>query len=496
MRLKNKFYARRSLFRKYMNVSVLIVFFSFLVLGTILTLAISTYWTAEKLNVLDSRAENVAKFIKEDVSINQPITADATRTLTLNNVKEIDKFLNFFASEVGGDIAITDVSGRTQIAVNAIDSKPKYSSTVEEKNNGQNSGNDENQNSGEEEFEEEYTDGRIPLDERIAPEVIQETIEQGQYFSKTTLGGIYQTERYVAARAITYNNDRDVMGVVIVTTDASDVSIFTDMVLKIFILSAIASLGVSILAIGLFSYNLVKPLKQMAQAAKQFAKGEFSIRVSETSNDEIGELAVAFNNMAESLATAEGTRRSFVANVSHELKTPMTTIAGFIDGILDGTIPPEKHQYYLHIVADEVKRLSRLVHSMLNLSRIDNGELKINYKKFDLLSVLVTIIITFEQEIDKRNIDVRGLDKISPKNIYGDKDLIHQVVYNLIENAVKFTNEGGFIEFNITENSIQTDFSVKNSGTGIKKSEIPLVFDKFYKTDNEIIIENVNVISH
>ncbi len=483
MRLKNKFYARRSLFRKYMNVSVLIVFFSFLVLGTILTLAISNYWTAEKLNVLDSRAENVAKFIKEDVSINQPITADATRTLTLNNVKEIDKFLNFFASEVGGDIAITDVSGRTQIAVNAIDSKPKYSSTVEEKNNGQNSGNDENQNSGEEEFEEEYTDGRIPLDERIAPEVIQETIEQGQYFSKTTLGGIYQTERYVAARAITYNNDRDVMGVVIVTTDASDVSIFTDMVLKIFILSAIASLGVSILAIGLFSYNLVKPLKQMAQAAKQFAKGEFSIRVSETSNDEIGELAVAFNNMAESLATAEGTRRSFVANVSHELKTPMTTIAGFIDGILDGTIPPEKHQYYLHIVADEVKRLSRLVHSMLNLSRIDNGELKINYKKFDLLSVLVTIIITFEQEIDKRNIDVRGLDKISPKNIYGDKDLIHQVVYNLIENAVKFTNEGGFIEFNITENSIQTDFSVKNSGTGIKKSEIPLVFDKFYKTD-------------
>ena len=97
--------------------------------------------------------------------------------------------------------------------------------------------------------------------------------------------------------------------------------------------------------------------------------------------------------------------------------------------------------------------------------------------------MLVTIIITFEQEIDKRNIDVRGLDKISPKNIYGDKDLIHQVVYNLIENAVKFTDEGGFIEFNITENSIQTDFSVKNSGTGIKKSEIPLVFDKFYKTD-------------
>ena len=161
----------------------------------------------------------------------------------------------------------------------------------------------------------------------------------------------------------------------------------------------------------------------------------------------------------------------------------MTTIGGFIDGILDGTIPPEKNDYYLHIVSDEVKRLSRLVRSMLDLSRLDNGELKLNYKNFDLLSTLVTILITFEQEIDKKNIQIRGLENISPKKINGDKDLIHQIVYNLIENAVKFTDEGGYIEFDISENSTRTDFLIKNSGTGIKKSEIPLVFDKFYKTD-------------
>ena len=128
----------------------------------------------------------------------------------------------------------------------------------------------------------------------------------------------------------------------------------------------------------------------MAQAAKQFAKGDFSVRVSETSNDEIGALAVSFNNMAESLSSAEVTRRSFIANVSHELKTPMTTIAGFIDGILDGTIPPEKNSYYLQIVSEEIKRLSRLVKSMLDLSRLDNGELKLNYKTFDLLSTLLS----------------------------------------------------------------------------------------------------------
>ena len=129
-------------------------------------------------------------------------------------------------------------------------------------------------------------------------------------------------------------------------------------------------------AVGLFSYKMVRPLREMAEAARCFGSGDFSRRVPVTSDDEIGELAVAFNNMAASLSSSEGTRRSFIANVSHELKTPMTTIAGFIDGILAGTIPPDKQNYYLKIVSDEVKRLSRLVKTMLDLSRIDNGELR------------------------------------------------------------------------------------------------------------------------
>ena len=228
---------------------------------------------------------------------------------------------------------------------------------------------------------------------------------------------------------------------------------------------------------------MVKPLRQMSTAAKQFGKGDFSVRVSATGNDEINELATAFNNMAESLSASETTRKSFVANVSHELKTPMTTITGFIDGILDGTIPPEKQNHYLHIVSDEIKRLSRLVRSMLNLSRIDSGELKLNYQTFDLLDVLVNVIITFEQEIDRKGIDIKGLDMITPKSVYGDKDLLHQVVYNLVENAVKFTNDGGYIEFNIIESLERFDFMIKNSGMGIGASEIEHVFERFYKTD-------------
>lgn len=429
-----------------MNVSILVVFMSFFVLGTILTLAITNYWSNEKRITLDKRAESISSFVRSNISINEPVGGGDV-FFTLNNSTAVNQFLKLYVDDAGIDIIVTTEGGKVILGA---------------------SGNN---------------DDFLLGTQIISPEVINQTKREKVYFGKTTLGGLYNSERYISARPIYYNNGRNIMGIVIVTSDTQDITNFTDMVLKIFILSAIAALAVSFFAIGLFSYNLVKPLKQMAKAAKQFGKGDFSVRVSETSNDEIGELAVAFNNMAESLDSSEQVRKSFVANVSHELKTPMTTIGGFIDGILDGTIPQQKHSYYLYIVSDEIKRLSRLVRSMLNLSRIDSGELKLNYQTFDLLSVLVTTVITFEQEISKRNIEIQGLDLITPKMVYGDKDLLHQVVYNLIENAVKFTEEGGCIEFNITESLERTDFIIRNSGMGISKSEIPLIFDRFYKTD-------------
>ena len=140
---------------------------------------------------------------------------------------------------------------------------------------------------------------------------------------------------------------------------------------------------VSFCAVWLFSYKLVRPLRNMAAAAHSFGEGDFSVRVAVTTQDEIGQLAVAFNNMASSLSSGESVRRNFIANVSHELKTPMTTIAGFIDGILDGTIPPDKQGHYLKIVSQEAKRLSRLVRTMLDLSKIDSGELKLRFGRFD-----------------------------------------------------------------------------------------------------------------
>ncbi len=432
-----------------MNVSVLIVFFSFLILGIILTLTITTYWANEKRQVLDKRADNVVSFIRRHSAIDPSLGMGINTKIYINQLDTVQELLRLYVDDVGVDVIVTDIDANPVMIVSSPDG-----------------------------IDIEKITGS-----QISPQIVKKTIEDSEYFSKGTLDGIYKTERYISAKPIYYNNKSNTMGVVMVISDTSDIASFTDMVMRIFILSAITTLSISVLAIGIFSYNFVKPIKQVAKATRQFGRGDFSVRVNIASDDEIGELAKSFNNMAESLSASENVRRSFVANVSHELKTPMTTIAGFIDGILDGTIQKEKQNYYLSIVSEEIKRLARLVRSMLDLSRLDSGEMKLNYQSFDLLSMLVTIVITFEQEIERKNIEIKGLDSISSKMVYGDRDLLYQVVYNLIENAVKFTNENGYIEFKITENSEQVDFSIKNSGQGINKSEIGLVFDRFYKTD-------------
>ena len=430
-----------------MNVSVIIVFLSFLLLGIILTLTISSYWYREKHTALETRAENISDYISMNLKT-MPVDPNGRGDFVWANnnyTQYLNRFLNIYADDVDSDIIIIDNS--CMVVMSISDNEKLAKGTY------------------------------------VRTESVQRALDQNKYFEKGTLGGIYKEDRYISTKAIHGSNNSDIIGVVIISANTKDIDNFMSMVMQIFFLAAIATLSMSILAIGVFSYNMVKPLRQMSTAAKQFGKGDFSVRVSATGNDEIKELATAFNNMAESLSASETTRKSFVANVSHELKTPMTTIAGFIDGILDGTIPPEKQNHYLHIVSDEIKRLSRLVRSMLNLSRIDSGELKLNYQTFDLLDVLVNVIITFEQEIDRKGIDIKGLDMITPKSVYGDKDLLHQVVYNLVENAVKFTNDGGYIEFNIIESLERFDFMIKNSGMGIGASEIEHVFERFYKTD-------------
>ena len=199
--------------------------------------------------------------------------------------------------------------------------------------------------------------------------------------------------------------------------------------------------------------------------------------------DEIGLLVEAFNRMSHSLSQLEDMRRSFISSVSHELKTPMTTISGFVDGMLDGTIKNEDYPKYLQIVSDETKRLSRLVNSMLQLSRLENDSVKLNYSSFNVSELLLRIMLSFESKIEAKQIDIRGLEDTGKVMLYADSDLMYQVLYNLVENAIKFTPEQGYIYIRVEEDRGFVRIAIENSGEGLNSVELSRVFERFYKTD-------------
>lgn len=291
----------------------------------------------------------------------------------------------------------------------------------------------------------------------------------------------YAKPRYISANPINYNGED--IGYVFASASSESVKPLVIKSLKIFLLASAVPLVIIFLAVYLMTYRINKPLKLMSEAAKAMAKGDFSRRIPVTSDDEIGELAMAFNGMSNSLSRLEEARKSFIANVSHEMRTPMTTIGGFIDGIIDGTIPPDKQDYYLNIVSQEIKRLSRMVQSMLNLSRLESSEFVLKKESFDFREQILGIVIGQEQRIEEKKINIKGLDSLPSVIINADKDLIYQAVYNLLDNAIKFVDDGGTISFSLGVEYSGAEFSIANSGVGIPRADLPFIFDRFYKLD-------------
>ena len=291
----------------------------------------------------------------------------------------------------------------------------------------------------------------------------------------------YINPHYAEAKAI--ESDGEKSGYIVATDSIDEARNLMKRIAHIYVLSAIVPLLLMFIALSVMTYRLTKPLRLMSEAARAMARGDFSRRIPVTRDDEIGQLAVSFNQMTNSLARLEEVRKNFIANVSHELKTPMTTIGGFIDGIIDGTITPDKQQYYLNIVHDEIKRLSRMVESMLSISRLESKEAELKCETFDFKEQLLQVVISQEQRIEQKSINISGLDSLPDITINADKDLIYRVVYNLVDNAIKFTNEGGNISFKIGCDSKNLTFRIENTGRGIPQSELPYVFERFYKVD-------------
>lgn len=324
---------------------------------------------------------------------------------------------------------------------------------------------------------------------KIPQTVIDQIQDRGSYTGITTLNGLYSTGRYIAGLPVNVKvGDLEVnQGLVLVSGDTSGLSQMWRATATIFFFAAVVVLLIAVIASSITSAHQTRPLIEMAEAARKFGRGEFDVRVDSYKDrcDEIGELAEAFNSMANSLAKVESHRADFIANVSHELKTPMTTISGFAEGILDGTVPPEKEQDALKIIVSETRRLSRLVRRMLDLSRLNAlAEDSITaQEQFDLVEVVSQVIISLESKITDRNLD---MDVQMPEDklmVWGDPDSVTQVCYNLIDNAAKFAASGTSITLRITKKDGKAYTSISNLGATIPQDELPLLFDRFHKAD-------------
>lgn len=227
----------------------------------------------------------------------------------------------------------------------------------------------------------------------------------------------------------------------------------------------------------------LNPVLQITRQAENYAKGDFSARLEETGDPEMDRLISTMNRMADFIDQNERSRRRFVSDVSHELKTPMTTISGFVDGILDGTIPQSEQKKYLRTVSSEVQRLSRLVHSMLSISRFEEGTYSPDFERLDITHLLIKTLLLFEQKIENKGLTIAGLDECPRTLAEVDHDLMQQVFYNLTENAIKFVNRGGTLFLAVDSDAEQAHVHIRNSGEGLTETEISHVFERFYKTD-------------
>lgn len=255
---------------------------------------------------------------------------------------------------------------------------------------------------------------------------------------------------------------------------------------KLMIVLVIALILCGIAGAALFYLNTkqaLNPVLQITRQAENYAKGDFSARLEETGDPEMDRLISTMNRMADFIDKNERSRRRFVSDVSHELKTPMTTISGFVDGILDGTIPQTQQKQYLRTVSSEIQRLSRLVHSMLSISRYEEGTYSPDFERLDITHLLIKTLLLFEQKIEGKGLIVAGLD-VCPRTLAEvDHDLMQQVFYNLTENAIKFVNKGGTLFLAVDSDAEQAHVHIRNSGEGLTEDEISHVFERFYKTD-------------
>ena len=433
---------QNSIFRQYFLFTVLIVVGCLVVLGSAMIIFISAQWWNEKTETLTRNAQDIVHIMTE---LKDRDYADEKTSYEL-----LSNTLSIMSKATMSDYFIVDSKGVVRICKD-MDEHGRASECAEH--------------------------GAMVIPEQY----MTRALKNG--FADYATDDVFGLGKFVVA--VPADIEKNGQMVVFAVEDAiTGLLPYVLNIMLVFSLMTLVLLVLCFIIIYVLSKGLTDPIYEMQEVTKHFAKGEFEHRANENyRKGYLSDFAKSLNKMADELAADEEAQRSFVANVSHELKTPMTTIGGFIDGILDGTIPPEQQKSYLMIVSNEIRRLSRTVVSMLNLSKIEAGEVSIAPVRYDVGKQIFDKLLSFKKQINDKNINVEGFEDMGSVTINADKDLIQQVIYNLVDNAVKFTPENGVISISAKNEEEKTVVSIKNTGAGVSDEEISRIFERFYKVD-------------
>lgn len=424
---------KKGLFSKMAAAYTLIIAFSFIITATILSIWFQEYYFSQRKDQLLSESSFI-----EDAYLGY-LSGDESLQSLNERLKYISKYLN-------ADILVADNNG----IIFAV-SNNKQKSLI---------GN------------------------QILTKELKELKDKKVVQSSDRYTHIFKTPVYTLINPI---HSEDVFtGAVIINTSIKGIKEPLKEVYMIIWFSAVLAIIGSCIIIYYFSQKIIiKPLSEINCAARKISQGKVDKRVPVHSDDEIGTLAKSFNSMADSLEQVENNRREFISNVSHELRSPITSIKGFISGILDGVIPEEKEDYYLAIAYEEIQRLTRLINDLLDLSAIESNELNMNIKEIDLNEIIRIIVIKFEPDIKAKKIKVDVCFDEDGDDVYVafDNDRLIQVITNLIDNAIKYVDEGGNIKIYTNIRGAKVYVSIFNDGVSISQEDIKHVWDRFYRAD-------------
>lgn len=321
----------------------------------------------------------------------------------------------------------------------------------------------------------------INLKEPRVIEGFDPTVTEGSFYTTGTFFDSFDHEVMSVFAPITA--DYKVKGYVVIHASIEDIRIQCDNILRTDYLLLVTLFVLSLIILLFFTEMVYLPLRKITRATEQYASGNFRYDLKVVSEDEIGYLAASLSYMADEIARSEENQKKFIANVSHDFRSPLTSIRGYLEAMIDGTIPPEMHERYLNIVLSETDRLTKLTNSLLSLNNLNMKGVVLEIKDFDINTLIRNTAATFEGTCSKKGIAIQLLLTGDELFVNADEMKIGQVIYNLLDNAIKFSHSNSTITIETVEKHSKLFVSVKDTGIGIPKDQQKLVFDRFYKTD-------------